>query len=107
MRHILVAAFVVIAGSAEAQTTRQTVCSRHWDWSVSQYVTVCNSETSAPPPAPRAPEEPFSRGPGTAEDVYYSKEAEAMKPRHTDGKPLPCPAPWRWTANDGCQLARR
>ena len=107
MRHILLAALVVAATAAEAQTTSQTVCRKFWDWETARYATVCDSATSPPPAAPAPPEEPFRRGAGSAEDMGYSREAEAMKPRHTDGKPLPCPAPYRWTASDGCQLARR
>lgn len=99
MRHILAAAFVVIATAAEAQTVGRSVCT----WDHRRQVRVCDVVTIPPAPPP-APVEPYNPGVGSAADVTYSPEAEARKPRHRDGKPMPCPAPWRWTESNGCQL---
>lgn len=98
-------ALTLAATSAAAQTTTtNTACERVWDWGSRSYVLQCSQvSTTHQPPAPKIIENPYFRGDGTAEDAAYSKEAEAMKPRHTDGRPMPCPAPWRWTESDGCQ----
>lgn len=102
MRHVLIAALVVVAASAEAQTVSRTACQRVWDYATSSPAVVCDS-VSLPPVQPPPPETPFCRGPGTVETVVYGPSAAVAEPLAKDNH---CGPGFRMLRDGACELRR-
>lgn len=88
----------LLTGAAFAQSVSETTCRSYGDTST------CTS-TYTPPPKPTPAPEPFVRGPGSRQDVVWSKPSTVTEPR----KPADnhCGPGFRMLRNYSCELLAR